>query len=234
MNQLGLDNIDAIASTPGINALMLGAGDLRASLGLPTRTPAGQKEDPKFLSAVSQLVASAKKHNLPLMAPVFRMDSDALEWVRDFKMLLTSVDILSLVKGQREDLARMQKATDWATQEIKADLVQPESMATEVPTCQNGIKVEKQESQEVPHGDIEAVTGDVPDESREESSKDAELENADVPGEFKLDGGLVGDEKHIGGKDARGAKALFMDHHRFLNDHDVILNTGLRATLATT
>lgn len=213
---------------------MLGAGDLRASLGLPARTPAGQKEDPKFLSAVSKLVASAKKHNLPLMAPVFRMDSDATEWARDFKMLLTSVDILSLVKGQREDLARMQKATDWGTREIQTGLQKSDEMDLETPNCQNGIHVEQNESQEEPQRKTEAVDKKVPDESREEPPRAADVANADVPDEFRLDGGIVENEKDPGGTDVRSTKALFMDHHRFLNDHDVILNTGLRATLATT
>ena len=211
---------------------MLGAGDLRASLGLPARTPAGQKEDPKFLSAVSKLVASAKKHNLPLMAPVFRMDSDALEWVRDFKMLLTSVDILSLVKGQREDLARMQKATDWGPQETQKDLAQSNGTALEASICRNGIESEKQESQEKPDGETEVVNGNGLDESRAKSRR--EVANADVPGEFQLDGALVEDGEDLSGKDVRGAKGLFMDHNRFLNDHDVILKTGLRTTLATT
>lgn len=88
---------------------MLGAGDLRASLGLPSRNPPGQGEDPKFNAAVAKLVAAAKNQGLPLMAPAFRLNPETKDFLRDFKMLVTSVDILGMVKTHRQELAQMKE-----------------------------------------------------------------------------------------------------------------------------
>ncbi|PHH91867.1 hypothetical protein CDD83_9961 [Cordyceps sp. RAO-2017] len=106
---LGIENVNAIARTPGVNGLMLGAGDLRISLGLPSRSAPGQGDHPDFHAAVAKLVAASKSCGMPLLAPAFRMDSDA-SWLRSFKMLLTGVDLLSMVKSHRQDLAKMKGA----------------------------------------------------------------------------------------------------------------------------
>ncbi|PHH82418.1 hypothetical protein CDD83_3275 [Cordyceps sp. RAO-2017] len=89
---------------------MLGAGDLRASLGLPLRNPDGRGEDPLFYAAVSKMVAAAKEYGIPLMVPAFRTNPDTVEWLRDFKLILTSVDILNLVKAHRQDLALIKES----------------------------------------------------------------------------------------------------------------------------
>lgn len=52
--QLALDNADAIAAVPGVNGLMLGAGDLRVALRCPPRG-AGDPEDQKILDAMRRL-----------------------------------------------------------------------------------------------------------------------------------------------------------------------------------
>ncbi|CAH0038207.1 unnamed protein product [Clonostachys solani] len=106
-NVLGIENAHAIAKTPGVNGLMIGSGDLRASLGLPCRNPPGHREHPSFYAASAKLVAAAKSCGIPLMAPAFRADPDDIAWLRDFKMLITSVDALSIVKSHRQDLAAM-------------------------------------------------------------------------------------------------------------------------------
>lgn len=110
VEQAGVQNVDAIAQTPGVNAIMLGAGDLRASLGLPLRHPPGQGEDPLFREAVDRLIDASKSHQIPLMAPAFRMDPESVDRLRNFKMILTSVDVLSLVKAHQQDLAFMKRS----------------------------------------------------------------------------------------------------------------------------
>ncbi|KJZ77310.1 hypothetical protein HIM_03034 [Hirsutella minnesotensis 3608] len=107
---LGVENAQSIAETPGVNALMLGAGDLRASLGLPLRNPPGQGEHPLFYEAVDKLVAASKKSGIPVMVPAFRTNPDTIDWLRNFKLILTSVDILNLVKAHRQDLAVMKQS----------------------------------------------------------------------------------------------------------------------------
>jgi 2-keto-3-deoxy-L-rhamnonate aldolase RhmA len=53
-----LDNIDAIAATPGIDVIFIGTSDLSFSLGLR-----GQQDHPKLQNAVAKIVAAGRKHN---------------------------------------------------------------------------------------------------------------------------------------------------------------------------
>ncbi|MBX2999255.1 MAG: hypothetical protein KF893_12145 [Caldilineaceae bacterium] len=53
----GLENLDEIASTPGVDILWVGHTDLSLSMGIP-----GQFQDQRFLNALAQVAATAKKH----------------------------------------------------------------------------------------------------------------------------------------------------------------------------
>ncbi|KAJ5574003.1 uncharacterized protein N7459_008430 [Penicillium hispanicum] len=106
---LGVQNVEAIAKTPGVNALMIGTTDLRGSLGLPLRNPKGKADDPKLSAAVDKIVATSKKYGIPILMPAFREDTD-VNWLRNFKIILTGVDILSVAKTLRQDLARVKEA----------------------------------------------------------------------------------------------------------------------------
>jgi len=55
----GLENIEAIASTPGVDILWVGHFDLTQSMGIP-----GQFHDERFQNALKQVVEIAKKHDL--------------------------------------------------------------------------------------------------------------------------------------------------------------------------
>jgi 2-keto-3-deoxy-L-rhamnonate aldolase RhmA len=54
----GLENIDAIAATPGVDVIFIGASDLSFSLGLR-----GQQDRPKLQESIAKITAAAKKHN---------------------------------------------------------------------------------------------------------------------------------------------------------------------------
>ncbi|MEM7032849.1 MAG: aldolase/citrate lyase family protein [Chloroflexota bacterium] len=58
-SQEGLDNIDDIASTPGVDNLWVGHFDLTQSLGIP-----GQFEHQAFLDAIKKVIDTANKHEL--------------------------------------------------------------------------------------------------------------------------------------------------------------------------
>lgn len=58
-SQEGLDNLEAIASTPGVDVLWVGHFDLTQSLGIP-----GQFHNEKFLDGLKKVVAAAQKHGL--------------------------------------------------------------------------------------------------------------------------------------------------------------------------
>ena len=55
----GLDNLEEIASTPGVDVLWVGQFDLSQSMGIP-----GQFNQPEFLSALRLVVETTQKHGL--------------------------------------------------------------------------------------------------------------------------------------------------------------------------
>jgi 2-dehydro-3-deoxyglucarate aldolase/4-hydroxy-2-oxoheptanedioate aldolase len=55
----GLENLDAIAGTPGVDVLWVGHFDLTQSMGI-----VGQFHHPDFLAALKKVVATAKKYNI--------------------------------------------------------------------------------------------------------------------------------------------------------------------------
>lgn len=55
----GMENIEAIATTPGVDILWVGHFDLTQSMGIP-----GQFHDERFQNALKQVVETAKKHGL--------------------------------------------------------------------------------------------------------------------------------------------------------------------------
>ncbi|WP_211257350.1 HpcH/HpaI aldolase family protein [Muricoccus aerilatus] len=58
-SRAGLEAVEAIAATPGLDALMIGTNDLAADLGLP-----GQLEHPVVLEAFARIAAAARANGL--------------------------------------------------------------------------------------------------------------------------------------------------------------------------
>ncbi|KAM0541852.1 hypothetical protein ACHAO7_010265 [Fusarium culmorum] len=109
-SDVGVENVDAIARTPGVNVLMVGVTDLKATLGIPVRNPDGRVDESRFQEAISKMIATSKETGIQLMIPAFRLKPDDVNWLKNFKMVVTSVDILSVMKTHRSDLAEMKQA----------------------------------------------------------------------------------------------------------------------------
>ncbi|KAL2830495.1 HpcH/HpaI aldolase/citrate lyase family protein [Aspergillus cavernicola] len=105
---LALENADAIAAVPGVNALMLGAGDLRVALRSPPRQ-VGDPEDPKMMDAIDRLVSVSRRHWKPLAVVTCKVAGTTNKWLKDFQLLMLTSDYFSVVKGHKEDLAQMTK-----------------------------------------------------------------------------------------------------------------------------
>ncbi|RMD41934.1 hypothetical protein DV735_g3155, partial [Chaetothyriales sp. CBS 134920] len=71
----GVRNVDDIAKVPGVDALMVGAGDLRASLGLEVGSQDGQ--EPVFLEAMAKIQRAADANGLAVLG--FAMTPDILQ-----------------------------------------------------------------------------------------------------------------------------------------------------------
>ena len=82
---------------------MLGPGDLRLSLGLPSRK-IGELDDPKFLAAIDRLVDVSQRHRKPLMTVSFKVSAKDDTWITRFNLLLVSADFVNVVQGHLKDL----------------------------------------------------------------------------------------------------------------------------------
>ena len=97
-----VDNIDAIAAVPGIDAVFVGPYDLSASLG-----KMGQVEDAVVIAAVDQISQACSAADIPL--GVFGTSSEAVRpYVeRGYTLIAASTDTLLLGQGARDLLERL-------------------------------------------------------------------------------------------------------------------------------
>lgn len=94
---LALDEIDAIAATPGLDAVFIGPYDLSASLG-----KMGQIEDPSVIDAVDRITAACQAGELKL--GVFGTNSEAvMPYIdRGYTLIAAATDTLLLGQAARD------------------------------------------------------------------------------------------------------------------------------------
>ena len=71
---LGIENIDEIAATPGLDAILVGRNDLSATIGIP-----GQVRHPDIDDAVDRMLAAVQRHGIAGGPHIGSVD-EALEW----------------------------------------------------------------------------------------------------------------------------------------------------------
>lgn len=88
--KLAVDNADAIAATPGVDALLIGPNDLSLSLGIP-----GDLMNPIEIEAIAQVAAACKKHKkaFGLHGPAKLQEKFGADLT--LVMLQTDIDVLS-------------------------------------------------------------------------------------------------------------------------------------------
>ncbi len=99
-----VDNIDAIAATPGLDVLFIGTSDLSYSLGMR-----GRQGDPKHSQAIEAVLAAAKRHNKVAGLPA--RDPEQIKRYVDqgFLFFQTTTDLNLMVAGARQLLAPLGK-----------------------------------------------------------------------------------------------------------------------------
>lgn len=102
----GLANLDAIASTPGVDVLWVGHFDLSQSLGIP-----GKFNDPQFHEALRSVVSAANRHGkLAAMQPGNLQQAE--EWLRlGFHLLSWKTDIALYRAALQKELQEMRALT---------------------------------------------------------------------------------------------------------------------------
>jgi 2-keto-3-deoxy-L-rhamnonate aldolase RhmA len=100
----GLENVDAIAGTPGVDMLWIGHFDLSQAMGIPA-----QFQNPKFLEAQRKVVDSARKHHKLAGMQPGNMEQ-AEQWLKmGFNVLSWRGDVAVYAGTLRSEVGELRK-----------------------------------------------------------------------------------------------------------------------------
>jgi len=99
-----IDNIEQIASVPGVDVLFIGVNDLSYSLGV-----GGKTNDPIVEDAVSKVLAAGKKHNIPVGYPAGNPAEINKRIAQGFRFFQASSDLGLMGAGARDLLSKIQR-----------------------------------------------------------------------------------------------------------------------------
>jgi 2-keto-3-deoxy-L-rhamnonate aldolase RhmA len=99
-----IDNIEEIASVPGIDVLFIGANDLSFSLGV-----GGKLTDPLVEDAVARVIAAGKKHNIPVGYPAGSPAEIQKRIAQGFRFFQASSDVGFMAAGARDLLSKVNR-----------------------------------------------------------------------------------------------------------------------------
>lgn len=115
-SQLGMDNLEEIMQIEGVDAIMIGKGDLRMDLGLPLR---GGGEAP-YENAMKHAFALAKKYNMPLVGFVPEHETESCV-TGGYRMVCQVADFYALGLGVQMALQNSRAAVDKVSDSMKAN-----------------------------------------------------------------------------------------------------------------
>ena len=94
-----VENVDAIAATPGIDVMFIGTSDLSYSLGLR-----GNQDHPLLLEAIEKVVAAGKKHGKVVGRPAATPEQVQKYMTQGFGLFQAPTDIGFMAAGVRQYL----------------------------------------------------------------------------------------------------------------------------------
>ncbi|MFN3321857.1 MAG: HpcH/HpaI aldolase family protein [Bryobacteraceae bacterium] len=100
-----IENIDAIASTPGIDVLFIGTNDLAFSYG-----KRGNWEDPQVKEAIRKVVAAGKKYGIPVGRPAATPELIKRYMEEGFLFFQGPADLVMLRSGAQPLLKSLDKS----------------------------------------------------------------------------------------------------------------------------
>jgi 4-hydroxy-2-oxoheptanedioate aldolase len=103
----GIEKLDEIAATPGVDALYIGPTDLALALGLP---PVMDNDDPKHVATVNRILEACRKHNK--IGAIHTTSSKFTQRYIDqgFKMVMLGADRVAMSNYMKAEVARL---TGW-------------------------------------------------------------------------------------------------------------------------
>jgi 2-keto-3-deoxy-L-rhamnonate aldolase RhmA len=104
-----VENIDAIAATPGIDAMFIGTSDLSFSLGLR-----GRQNEPALNDAIQKVLEAGKRHGKAVGRPAMSAEK-VKEWIdQGFQLFQAPTDLGFMTAGAKRYLEPLEKAVELA------------------------------------------------------------------------------------------------------------------------
>jgi 4-hydroxy-2-oxoheptanedioate aldolase len=107
--QAGLQNLEAIVATPGVDGIYVGPSDLAYALGLP---PRGDTDDPRHLEAVARILAACKRHRVPAGIHTGSLDYTRRRLAMGFDFVTLGTDSGFMMQAAAADLAQAKAAAE--------------------------------------------------------------------------------------------------------------------------
>ncbi len=100
--QAGLDRMDEILSTPGLDVALIGPGDLSTSLGIP-----GEVNHPRMIKAIDAFLKGCARHGV-IPGNFVTTVADGHAWLRrGMRFLIYSADFFIVIERSRQVLAEL-------------------------------------------------------------------------------------------------------------------------------
>ena len=93
-DKAGLDNIEAIAATPGLDVIFIGTSDLSFSLGFR-----GDQRGPQLAEAVAHIVSVAQRHGKVLGRPAGTAEDIEKYRKQGFQFFMTATELELVAAG---------------------------------------------------------------------------------------------------------------------------------------
>lgn len=100
-----VENVEAIAATPGIDVLFIGTNDLSYSMGLR-----GNQDDPRLQEAIGKVVAAAQKHGKVAGRPAATPEQAQKFMEQGFRLFQAPTDMGFMAAGARTYLEGLGRA----------------------------------------------------------------------------------------------------------------------------
>jgi 4-hydroxy-2-oxoheptanedioate aldolase len=97
----GLDNLDEICATPGLDAVYIGPSDLSLALDLK---PRGDNPDPLHLETCDKILETAHKHGIKAVMHCASGEFASEAIKRGFDMVMLTSDLASMIAGVKSQL----------------------------------------------------------------------------------------------------------------------------------
>jgi 4-hydroxy-2-oxoheptanedioate aldolase len=119
--QEAYDNVEEIASTPGLDGLYIGPADLTLGLGKGKLAPGFDREEPEMIEATKNILAAAKKNNkiAALHCGTPEYAAKGVQW--GFDMVTISNDVRLLISASSSSVKKFRNLMDDDNTEIKSN-----------------------------------------------------------------------------------------------------------------